>query len=137
MNLNFKLLIPLVLIVVICGLIRYSVYAHNKISDLESDISDYEKAYEEVSKARIHYEEISKNQEDYYINILNKLNESKLSGVYKCPASKQEDDTSELTCYRQDELLGRLQQSLDLVRRCQREVNKCNELRELIKGESK
>lgn len=137
MNLNFKLLIPLVLIVVICGLIRYSVYAHNKISDLESDISDYEKAYEEVSKARIHYEEISKNQEDYYINILNKLNESKLSGVYKCPTSRQEDNTSELTCYRQDELLGRLQQSLDLVRRCQREVNKCNELRELIKGESK
>ena len=74
MNLNFKLLIPLVLIVVICGLIRYSVYAHNKISDLESDISDYEKAYEEVSKARIHYEEISKSQEDYYLNILNKLN---------------------------------------------------------------
>lgn len=137
MNLNFKLLIPLVLIVVICGLIRYSVYAHNKISDLESDISDYEKAYEEVSKARIHYEEISKSQEDYYINILNKLNESKLSGVYKCPTSRQEDNTSELTCYRQDELLGRLQQSLDLVRRCQREVNKCNELRELIKGESK
>lgn len=137
MNLNFKLLIPLVLIVVICGLIRYSVYAHNKISDLESDISNYEKAYEEVSKARIHYEEISKNQEDYYINILNKLNESKLSGVYKCPTSRQEDNTSELTCYRQDELLGRLQQSLDLVRRCQREVNKCNELRELIKGESK
>ena len=137
MNLNFKLLIPLVLIVVICGLIRYSVYAHNKISDLESDISDYEKAYEEVSKARIHYEEISKSQEDYYINILNKLDESKLSGVYKCPASKQEDNTSELTCYRQDELLGRLQQSLDLVRKCQREVNKCNELRELIKGESK
>ena len=95
MNLNFKLLIPLVLIVVICGLIRYSVYAHNKISDLESDISDYEKAYEEVSKARIHYEEISKSQEDYYLNILNKLNESKLSGVYKCPASKQEDYTSE------------------------------------------
>lgn len=137
MNLNFKLLIPLVLIVVICGLIRYSVYAHNKISDLESDISDYEKAYEEVSKARIHYEEISKNQEDYYLNILNKLNKSKLSGVYKCPTSRQEDNTSELTCYRQDELLGRLQQSLDLVRRCQREVNKCNELRELIKGESK
>ena len=137
MNLNFKLLIPLVLIVVICGLIRYSIYAHNKISDLESDISDYEKAYEEVSKARIHYEEISKSQEDYYLNILNKLNKSKLSGVYKCPASKQEDDTSELTCYRQDELLGRLQQSMDLVRRCQREVNKCNELRELIKGESK
>ena len=137
MNLNFKLLIPLVLIVIICGLIRYSVYAHNKISDLKSDISDYEKAYEEVSKARIHYEEISKSQEDYYLNILNKLNKSKLSGVYKCPTSKQEDNTSELTCYRQDELLGRLQQSLDLVRRCQREVNKCNELRELIKGESK
>ena len=137
MNLNFKLLIPLVLIVVICGLIRYSVYAHNKISDLESDISDYEKSYEEVSKARIHYEEIYKSQEDYYLNILNKLNKSKLSGVYKCPTSKQEDNTSELTCYRQDELLGRLQQSLDLVRRCQREVNKCNELRELIKGESK
>lgn len=137
MNLNFKLLIPLVLIVVICGLIRYSVYAHNKISDLESDISNYEKAYEEVSKARIHYEEISKNQEDYYLNILNKLNKSKLSGVYKCPTSRQEDNISELTCYRQDELLGRLQQSLDLVRRCQREVNKCNELRELIKGESK
>lgn len=137
MNLNFKLLIPLVLIVVICGLIKYSVYAHNKISDLESDISDYEKAYEEVSKARIHYEEISKSQEDYYLNILNKLNKSKLSGVYKCPASKQEDDTSELTCYRQDELLGRLQQSMAIVRRCQQEVNKCNELRELIKGESK
>lgn len=137
MNLNFKLLIPLVLIVVICGLIRYSVYAHNKISDLESDISDYEKAYKEVSKARIHYEEISKSQENYYLNILNKLNKSKLSGVYKCPTSKQEDNTSELTCYRQDELFGRLQQSLDLVRRCQREVNKCNELRELIKGESK
>lgn len=137
MNLNFKLLIPLVLIVVICGLIRYSVYAHNKISDLESDISDYEKAYEEVSKARIHYEEISKSQEDYYLNILNKLNKSKLSGVYKCPTSRQEDNTSEFTCYRQDELLGRLQQSLDLVRKCQREVNKCNELRELIKGESK
>ena len=137
MNLNFKLLIPLVLIVVICGLIRYSVYAHNKISDLESDISDYEKAYEEVSKARIHYEEISKSQEDYYLNILNKLNKSKLSGVYKCPTSRQEGNTSELTCYRQDELLGRLQQSLDLIRRCQREVNKCNELRELIKGESK
>ena len=137
MNLNFKLLIPLVLIVVICGLIRYSVYAHNKISDLESDILDYEKAYEEVSKARIHYEEISKSQEDYYLNILNKLNKSKLSRVYKCPTSRQEDNTSELTCYRQDELLGRLQQSLDLVRRCQREVNKCNELRELIKGESK
>ena len=137
MNLNFKLLIPLVLIVVICGLIRYSVYAHNKISDLESDISNYEKAYEEVSKARIHYEEISKSQEDYYINILNKLNKSKLSGVYKCPTSRQETNTRELTCYRQDELLGRLQQSLDIVRRCQREVNKCNELRELIKGESK
>lgn len=137
MNLNFKLLIPLVLIVVICGLIRYSVYAHNKISDLESNISDYEKAYEEVSKARIHYEEIYKSQEDYYLNILNKLNKSKLSGVYRCPTSRQEDNTSELTCYRQDELLGRLQQSLDLIRRCQREVNKCNELRELIKGESK
>ena len=137
MNLNFKLLIPLVLIVVICGLIRYSIYAHNKISDLESDISNYEKAYEEVSKARIHYEEISKSQEDYYLNILNKLNKLKLSGVYKCPTSRQEDNTRELTCYRQDELLGRLQQSLDLVRRCQREVNKCNELRELIKGESK
>ena len=137
MNLNFKLLISLVLIVVICGLIRYSVYAHNKISDLESDISNYEIAYEEVSKARIHYEEISKSQEDYYINILNKLNKSKLSGVYKCPTSRQETNTRELTCYRQDELLGRLQQSLDIVRRCQREVNKCNELRELIKGESK
>ena len=137
MNLNFKLLIPLVLIVVICGLIRYSVYAHNKISDLESDISNYERAYEEVSKARIHYEEISKSQEDYYLNILNKLNKSKLSGVYKCPTSRQETNTRELTCYRQDELLGRLQQSLDIVRRCQREVNKCNELRELIKGESK
>ena len=137
MNLNFKLLIPLVLIVVICGLIGYSVYGNNKISGLESDISNYEIAYEEVSKARIHYEEISKSQEDYYLNILNKLNKSKLSGVYKCPTSRQEDNTSELTCYRQDELLGRLQQSLDIVRRCQREVNKCNELRELIKGESK
>ena len=116
---------------------KYSLYAHNRIKELNNDVNEYQKAFTESNKARVHYEEISKSQEDYYLNILNKLNKSKLSGVYKCPASKQEDDTSELTCYRQNELFERLQRSLAIVRRCQQEVNRCNELRELIKGESK
>lgn len=137
MNLNFKLLAILIIILGFLVLGKYSLYAHNRIKELNNDVNEYQKAFTESNKARVHYEEISKSQEDYYLNILNKLNKSKLSGVYKCPASKQEDDTRELTCYRQDELLGRLQQSLDIVRRCQREVNKCNELREVIKGESK
>ena len=137
MNLNFKLLAILIIILGFLVLGKYSLYAHNRIEELNNDVNEYQKAFTESNKARVHYEEISKSQEDYYLNILNKLNKSKLSGVYKCPASRQETNTRELTCYRQDELLGRLQQSLDIVRRCQREVNKCNELRELIKGEYK
>lgn len=137
MNLNFKLLAILIIILGFLVLGKYSLYAHNRIKELNNDVNEYQKAFTESNKARVHYEEISKSQEDYYLNILNKLNKSKLSGVYKCPASKQEDDTSELTCYRQNELLERLQRSMAIVRRCQQEVNKCNELRELIKGESK
>lgn len=137
MNLNFKLLAILIIILGFLVLGKYSLYAHNRIKELNNDVNEYQKAFTESNKARVHYEEISKSQEDYYLNILNKLNKSKLSGVYKCPASKQEDDTSELTCYRQNELFERLQRSMAIVRRCQQEVNKCNELRELIKGESK
>lgn len=137
MNLNFKLLAILIIILGFLVLGKYSLYAHNRIKELNNDVNEYQKAFTESNKARVHYEEISKSQEDYYLNILNKLNKSKLSGVYKCPASKQEDDTSELTCYRQNELFERLQRSMAIVRRCQQEVNRCNELRELIKGESK
>lgn len=137
MNLNFKLLAILIIILGFLVLGEYSLYAHNRIKELNNDVNEYQKAFTESNKARVHYESISESQEKYYTSILNNLNKSKLSGVYKCPTSRQETNTRELTCYRQDELLGRLQQSLDIVRRCQREVNKCNELRELIKGESK
>ncbi len=137
MNLNFKLLAILIIILGFLVLGKYSLYAHNRIKELNNDVNEYQKAFTESNKARVHYEAISESQEKYYTSVLNNLNKSKLSGVYKCPASGQETNTRELTCYRQDELLGRLQQSLAIVRRCQQEVNRCNELRELIKGESK
>lgn len=137
MNLNFKLLAILIIILGFLVLGKYSLYAHNRIEELNNDVNEYQKAFTESNKARVHYEAISESQEKYYTSVLNNLNKSKLNGVYKCSTGRQETNTRELTCYRQDELLGRLQQSLDIVRRCQREVNKCNELRELIKGELK
>ena len=61
MNLNFKLLAILIIILGFLVLGKYSLYAHNRIEELNNDVNEYQKAFTESNKARVHYEAISES----------------------------------------------------------------------------
>lgn len=110
-----------------------SSYFSNKvqISNLEK-VRAIETAHiQKVDKLRSEYEQKLSNLNNTIIDM------RKLGGVYNstCPTRRvsSKDNTSRTITYREEELRRRLEKSMGIITDCQKEVIRCNELRELLR----
>lgn len=91
--------------------------------------------------ARDYEEQINEIKNKHLIEI-NSLNLSKLSDIRvfnNCDANKDNlprdaTDTRKLTCYTEDELLGKIRASVVIVSECQQELIRCNKLVEAVRN---
>lgn len=110
-----------------------SSYFNNKvqINNLEK-VRAIETAHiQKVDKLRSEYEQKLSNLNNTIIDM------RKLGGVYNstCPTRRvsSKDNTSRTITYREEELRRRLEKSMGIITDCQKEVIRCNELRELLR----
>lgn len=101
-----------------------------QISNLEK-VRAIETAHiEKVDRLRSEYEQKLDNLNNTIIDM------RKLRGVQystcKDKGVSSKDNTTRTITYREEELSRRLQESLGILKDCQKEVIKCNELRELL-----
>lgn len=110
-----------------------SSYFNNKvqINNLEK-VRAIETAHiQKVDKLRSEYEQKLSNLNNTIIDM------RKLGGVHNstCPTRRvsSKDNTSRTITYREEELRRRLEKSMGIITDCQKEVIRCNELRELLR----
>lgn len=110
-----------------------SSYFSNKvqISNLKK-VRAIETAHiQKVDRLRSEYEQKLANLNNTIIDM------RKLGGVQHstCPTRgvPSKNNTSRTITYREEELSRRLQESLGILKDCQKEVTRCNELRELLR----
>ncbi|MBQ5918460.1 MAG: hypothetical protein IIW92_12605 [Lachnospiraceae bacterium] len=110
-----------------------SSYFSNKvqISNLEK-VRAIETAHiQKVDRLRSEYEQKLANLNNTIIDM------RKLGGVQysTCPTRgvSSKNNSSRTITYREEELSRRLQESLGILKDCQKEVTRCNELRELLR----
>lgn len=110
-----------------------SSYFSNKvqISNLEK-VRAIETAHiQKVDKLRSEYEQKLSNLNNTIIDM------RKLGGLHNntCTTRRvsSKDNTSRTITYREEELRRRLEKSMGIITDCQKEVIRCNELRELLR----